>query len=161
MIIAIIADVHDNLTNLGLFLKLAEEEGVDKIICCGDTGNEETLSNLNNQAHCPIILIKGNADTFGDHNLKNYRNIKYLGRYGEAKIDKLTIGICHEPHYIDTLLSKSPDLNFIFYGHTHRPWISTKNKATLLNPGTLGGIFYRACFALWNTKTKETKLKMI
>ena len=36
-----------------------------------------------------------------------------------------------------------------------------RQKATLINPGTLGGVFQKACFAIWDTETTDVKLKII
>lgn len=161
MKIAIISDIHDNLANLGLFFEMIKNEKIEKIICCGDVCNQETLKTLSENFLNEIFLVKGNAEIYEDQEALKIENINYLGKFGLTEIEKSKIGVCHEPSFINDLLKNEPDLNFVFYGHTHRPWISMRQKATLINSGTLGGVFHKACFAIWDSQTKEAKLKII
>lgn len=161
MNIAIISDIHDNLANLKIFLRVAKEEKINTIFCLGDVTNQETLDCLASKFKKTIYLIYGNAELYSEQELKKYPNIKYLGRYDTFEFEDLKIGLCHEPSFTRNLLQKDPDLNFIFYGHTHKPWISMKSKATLINPGTLGGVFQKPSFAIFDSETKKIKLKLI
>lgn len=161
MKIAIISDIHDNLANLGHFFEIIKDEEIEKIICCGDVCNFETLEFLNNIFLDEIFLIKGNNEVYQEEEILKLKNISYLGRTGIIKIENNKIGICHEPYFIDDLLEQNPDLDFIFYGHTHQPWMSNQGKTILINPGTLGGVFYKACFAIWDSQTKNAKLKIL
>ncbi|HNV12639.1 MAG TPA: metallophosphoesterase family protein [bacterium] len=161
MKIAIISDIHDNLANLGLFFEMIKTEEIKKIICCGDVCNQETLVFLSKNFKNEIFLVRGNMELYEDSEILKLENIDYLGRYGTIEIGGLRVGVCHEPIFINNLLENDPELKFIFYGHTHRPWISMRQKATLINPGTLGGVFQKACFAIWDTETTDVKLKII
>jgi uncharacterized protein len=161
MKIAIISDSHDNLANVGLFLKELKEEKIENIICCGDLCNEETLRYLSENFKGKIFIIKGNADIYENDDVLKYKNIEHLGRFSPLTIDNTKVGICHEPEYIDKLLEEHEDLSFIFYGHTHKPWISTKKNSTLINPGTLGSVFQKATYAIFNTQNKDIKLKIL
>lgn len=49
----------------------------------------------------------------------------------------------------------------MFYGHTHKPWEETVGKATLLNPGTLAGLWYKPTFALVDLATRKATLKLV
>ena len=161
MKIAIISDIHDNLVNLEIFFQTIKKENISKIICLGDITNSETLKKLAKNFSSEIFLIYGNAEIYSEAELENYKNINYLGRLKIIEIDGLKIGLCHEPGFIRKLLQEDPNLNFIFYGHTHKPWMSIKNKATVANPGTLGGVFQRPSFAIFDTITKKLKLKLL
>ncbi|PKM91567.1 hypothetical protein CVU82_03155 [Candidatus Falkowbacteria bacterium HGW-Falkowbacteria-1] len=161
MRLAIISDIHDNLANVGLFLKIIENDNIEKIICCGDVCNSETLEYLSKNFIKEIILIRGNMEIYKEDETANYKNINYLGRYGNINLDNIEIGICHEPLFMNNLLQENKKLNFIFYGHTHKPWISMRENATLINPGTLSGVFQKASFAIFDTKTKDIKLKIL
>lgn len=46
----------------------------------------------------------------------NYKNIKYLGRYGRVELADKKIGICHEL-LIDKVLGLE-ECDLVFYGHT-------------------------------------------
>lgn len=161
MKIAVIADIHDNLANLEIFLKMAQEEEIESLICLGDLTNQETLIKLATGFTKEIFLIYGNAELYSDQDLENYSHIKYLGRFDTILLDNLKIGLCHEPGLIRNLFLKDPELDFIFYGHTHKPWMSIKNKASLINPGTLGGVFQKPSWAIFDSQTKKIKLKLI
>ncbi len=161
MKIAIISDIHDNLANLEIFFKLIEDEKIEKIICCGDVSNIESIEKISSSFPGEIFLVFGNAEVYNEKELSQFSNINYLGRFSIQKIDSLNIGICHEPGFMRDLFTENKDLDFIFYGHTHKPWISMKNKATLINPGTLGGVFQKPSFAIFDTQTKKAKLKIL
>ena len=49
----------------------------------------------------------------------------------------------------------------MFYGHTHKPWFVGKNDIIIANPGTLGGVFYKASFAVLDTDTGKLELKIL
>jgi uncharacterized protein len=161
MKIALISDIHDNLANLDLFFKLIEKEEIDKIVCCGDVCNLETLEKLSSGFTGEIFLVYGNAEIYQPEDISSFKNITFLKRHGQIEIDNLKIGLCHEPAFSRDLFNLEPNLNYIFYGHTHKPWMSIKNKAKLINPGTLGGVFYKPSFAIFDTKDQKIKLKLI
>ncbi len=58
-------------------------------------------------------------------------------------------------------MEKRPDLDIIFYGHTHKPWIEEQNQIKIVNPGTLGGVFQKATFALYDTGDRKLELKIL
>ena len=77
MKIAIISDLHDNLATLDLFFKIAKEEKIEKIICCGDVGNLESLSYLSSSFTGEISLVYGNAEMFQAEDVKQFNNINF------------------------------------------------------------------------------------
>lgn len=161
MKIAIISDVHDNTTNLKKCLKYLVLKNVDEIICCGDLTNSDTLDVLGNSFKNPIHLIRGNIEIYDERDVEKYKNIRFYGRTGEMDVDHLKIGICHEPFFIDQMIQKEETdkkLNIIFYGHTHKPWIEDRKGVKVVNPGTLGGVFQRATFSIWDTETMSLQL---
>jgi len=161
MKIGIISDIHDNLVNLETFLSWAKKEGIEKIICCGDVTNLETLDFLANNFAGEIVLIRGNMELYDDNSLSNFSNINYLGRYGIWEIDNIVVGICHEPDYISQVIARNRAVQIIFYGHTHKPWIENRDSITRVNPGTMGGVFQKASFAFWDTATGSLELKIL
>lgn len=160
MKIAIISDIHDNEINLAKTLNWCGRENIEALICCGDITNADTLKFISEEFKKDIYLIRGNMDIYEEKEVGNYPNIKYLGRFGRLELAGKKIGICHEPLYI----SEVKDLgqcDIIFYGHTHQPWQETKDGAELVNPGTLGGVFYKACFAVWDIDNNKLDLKLL
>lgn len=162
MKIAIIADIHDNIFNLEKCLRICQENKVDKIICCGDVGNFETLKYISSNFLGEIFLVEGNAETFSKKEAAKLKNINYQGLIAYVKLDNLNIGFCHRSVDIPKV-SKGFEgkLDFIFYGHSHKPWLERKDGVALINPGNIANIYYQATFALLDLKTKNLELKII
>lgn len=164
MMIAIISDIHDNLMNLKKCLDWCSVNGMEAIICCGDVANEETIEYLSKHFSGPIHLIKGNMEIFDETVLEKYENIIYYGKTGRFEIGGKTAGACHEPFYTEDVAKKGK-CDIIFYGHTHKPWekVETRHGASvrLVNPGTLGGVFLKSTFAVWDTDSDNLELKIL
>lgn len=161
---AIISDIHDNVTNLNKCLNFLKSVGTDELICCGDLTNADTLKALAENFRNKIHLIRGNIEIYDEAETRAYKNVKLYGRTGIFRAGKLNVGICHEPAFISRLIDSSTVENqpeIIFYGHTHKPWIEDRKGIKLVNPGTLGGVFQRATFSLWDTKDKSLELKIL
>ncbi len=159
MKIAIISDLHDNLSYLDIFLK---HDKSDILLMCGDITNLETLTIISESSYKKIYFVFGNADSFYPEEIPD--NIINLGESGIiSDISGLKIGLCHEPFKIAKLLEEKPYI--IFHGHTHIPWIEQKGETMIVNPGTLGGWRNPSTFAVWDTsrpapelvRTDETK----
>ncbi|MCF7860351.1 YfcE family phosphodiesterase [Patescibacteria group bacterium] len=161
MLIAIASDLHDNLANWQIFNNYLNEQGITTLLFCGDLCNSETLQHLRQEFAGKIYFIAGNQELYDFQEAKDLKNSEFLGRYGAIEIENIKIGLIHEPSYKEQLLKKNKQLDFIFYGHTHKPWIENENSLVMANPGTLGGVFYRASFALLNTKNKKLELKIL
>lgn len=157
----IIADIHDNLANLEKCLTWANSNGVESLICCGDLTNSETLDFLAKHFEKQIYLVSGNCEIFQKEEVITYTNIKYAGRNGGREItgDKF-FGFCHEPFLIEEVM-KLGLCDIIFYGHTHKPWIEKKKGIDIVNPGTLGGVFTKATFAVWDSVSGALELKIL
>ena len=160
MLITIISDIHDNLVNLKKCLSWCKKNNIQTIFCCGDVTNSETLKFLSSNFFGDIHLIKGNADIYYDEEIDNFKNIKYYGQIANFKIDNINFGLCHEPFLIKKL-AKIIKKGIIFYGHTHKPWEEKKQDLEMINPGTLGGMFSKGTFAVFNTKNKILELKIL
>ncbi|MFA6514025.1 MAG: YfcE family phosphodiesterase [Patescibacteria group bacterium] len=162
MLVAIISDIHDNLANLDKCLIWCKAQKIKKIVCCGDVCNLETLKFLSTNFSGEIFLVSGNGDIFTESDLCDLKNINYFQEIGIVKIAGLILGLCHQDREIEATIKKSgkkPD--FIFYGHSHKPWLEKKDGIFTVNPGNLAGTFYQATFATLNTTDKNLKLKII
>lgn len=161
MLIAIAADLHDNLANWHKFNQYAKKQKIEILFFCGDLCNSSSLKEISQSFTGEIYLIAGNQELYDDIQIKSYSKLHFIGRYGKITIDGLKFGLAHEPEYKDKLKKEDSTLDYIFYGHTHKPWIKNENKLTIANPGTLGGVFYPASFALLNTENKKIELKIL
>jgi len=160
MRIAIISDIHDNLVNLEKCLNWCDQQKVAGLICCGDITNSETLHFLATHFKGAIHLVRGNVEIYHEQELDQYNNIKYYGKIGRIELSSKVIGICHEPYFIDKII-KQGGYNIVFYGHTHKPWQSERNGIILINPGTLGSMFSKATFAVWDVENEDMVLKIL
>lgn len=161
MKIGIISDIHDNLPNLDKSLNWLIENGIEKILCLGDITNSDTIKHLADKFAGDVFIIRGNADNYEIKDISEFKNIKYLENIASIEIDKLVIGLVHEPFKIETLKKDNKKYNFIFHGHTHKPWIEKDGEITIANPGNLAGTSYSATFATLDTKEKTLELKIL
>ena len=160
MKVAIISDIHDNIPNLKKCLAYCAENNIEKIFCCGDVTNSETLKFLADNFQKEIYLVRGNMEIFKEAESEKYKNIIYFGRVARFELKGKKIGLCHEPFLSDYVLKKG-ECDMVFYGHTHKPWIEKKNNYLFVNPGTLGAVFQKATFAVWNLEEDEPELKIL
>ncbi|HZJ41721.1 MAG TPA: metallophosphoesterase family protein [Patescibacteria group bacterium] len=162
MVIAIISDIHDNLLNLKKCLDICLKNKITKLICCGDVGNLDTLKYISTNFLGEIFLIDGNAETYSSDEIKKFTNINYQGLIGYTKIDNFNIGFCHKSIDIEKVKKNSDvRLDYIFYGHSHKPWLEKQDNIMIVNPGNIAGIFYQATFTLFDTQSKNLKLQII
>lgn len=170
MKIAVISDIHDNLANLERFLKLAEELKIEGIICCGDVTTSETLEFLVSNFEGPIKLACGNTE-IGQEKFaevaERHKNLEVFAEVGalhhteqgKSGLVKIDVAFVHRPNKTREL-ALSGKYSFVFYGHTHRPWISGEGPI-VANPGTLGGVFTAPTFAILGTDTNSLELKKL
>ena len=81
--------------------------------------------------------------------------MKIFEDFGETDIDGLKIGFCHFP---ELAMKNAEKYDFVFYGHTHKPWIEKIGNCFVANPGNLAGQYYAPSFAILNTETKNLSL---
>ncbi len=185
--VAIISDVHNNEVNLKKVLNYCTQNEIEKIICCGDLASMETLDFLNDNFSGEIFFAFGNMDNdflkdkfchpeldSGSKNkldsglearMTNYKNTKIFKDFGEADFDNKKIAFVHFPE-LAKALCESGKYRFVFYGHTHKPFVSSvkttadqgKKKCEMLNPGNVAGDIYPPTFAVWNTENNKFDL---
>ena len=163
MLIAIISDIHDNLSNLEKCLNWCRNNKIEKIICLGDVTNKDTLHYLAGQFAGEIFLVRG-AELYDERELKKYKNVINGGLVARREFDGITIGFGHRPQDVEPLSavrSDSVGLDFVFCGHTHKPWLENRGALTLANPGNLANVFYAPTFAVLDTVTKKLALKIL
>lgn len=172
MLIAIISDVHNNEVNLKKVLNYCVKKKIKKIICCGDLASDETLDfmadNFNPPGGGEIFYTFGNMDNEQLREFQYvdvYKNVNLFRDFGEMEIDGKQIAFVHYPDKAQRL-AESGKYDFVFYGHTHKPWTSvveTRRKqyifnCTMLNPGNVAGEYYLPTFAIWNTEDDKFEL---
>lgn len=164
MKIAIVSDSHDNLPNIEKAVAYINKQKINLMIHCGDVCAPIILGEFaklfkGKELH----VVKGNVD--GDIEgfkswAKKYPKIKYHGETGKLEIDKLKIVFCHDP-FVAKKMAASQRYDFVFHGHTHKPWQEQVGKTTIINPGTLAGLFNKATFAIFDTETRKAQLILL
>ena len=160
MQVAIISDVHNNEVNLKKVLDYCKREKIGTIICCGDLASKEILDFMNDNFSGNIFYAFGNADYDDLRKLdsqKKYRNTFLSKSFGEANIGNKIVAFTHYPEMAKGL-ARTEKYDFVFYGHTHKPWEVMSGKCKLLNPGTVAGEIYPPTFAVWNSENDKFEL---
>lgn len=160
---AIISDIHDNLANLEKFLNWANKNKIKELIICGDLCTPATLAKiLAPNFKGKIHIVYGNVCDLDleIEKAKEFSHIIHYGDEGRFEIDDKKVAIVHLPDRARKL-AQSHQYDFVFYGHTHKPWLETVNQTQLVNPGTLAGMFYKATFAVWDTSNNKLELKIL
>ena len=161
MLIAIAADLHDNLLNWQKFNDYILKQNINVLLFCGDLTAIETIKKMSKEFPGDIYAIAGNAELYDPKSIKNSGNFHFLGDYGYVELDNKKIGLIHEPIKMERLLKLHPNLDYVFYGHTHKPWLENRDGLIAANPGNLAGISYRATFAILDTDNKKLELKIL
>lgn len=163
MKIAIISDTHDNVPNLEKALFWMNNNGIEQIIHCGDLCAPAILIKVLAPGFSgPIHMVFGNVEdreTVSEMT-KKIDQVKHYGDLGEVEIDGKKIGFIHFPNEAKKL-AQSRKYDLVFYGHNHTPWEERVGATRLVNPGTLAGLFNKATFAIYDTKTDKLELKIL
>ena len=115
---------------------------------------------LNDNFSGEIYYTFGNMDNDQlrlQENIKTYKNTKIFKDYGETNIEGKNIAITHYSQTAEELC-KSEKYNFVFYGHTHKPWTQKLGECIMLNPGNVAGEIYPPTFAIWDTENGKFEL---
>lgn len=132
------------------------------------------------------IIMGCGEITIPSHSEAQPKNLSKTRSFAKAQDDNVKIAFTHSPS-IAQELAETGKYDYVFYGHTHRPWIeemrinadvintadqrgnnisvnqqkNQRKSAFLVNPGTLAGMFYKATFAVLDTETGKLGLKIL
>ena len=162
--IAICADSHDNMPNIEKFLRFCADEKIKTMIHCGDVTTEKTREFFIENFDGTIYFADGNAEIIATHEQKRTNPFQRIKRtkvpFVGINIGDCALGACHKRDKA-LRLARSGKYDFVFYGHSHKPWKEKIGATTLLNPGTLAGMFYRATFATFDQTTHAAELILV
>ena len=160
MLVAIISDIHNNTVNLEKVLRYCAEKEIGTVICCGDLASAETLEYLTDNFTGRVHYTFGNMDNDQLRNFKfadEYKNAILYKDFGETIIDGKRIAFVHFPEDAKHL-ALTEKYDFVFYGHTHKPWEEMIGNCKVLNPGNVAGEIYLPTFAVWKTENDKFSL---
>lgn len=153
MLIAVIADTHDNNMRLEKALKEIRSRDIKLLFHCGDIGTKtvEPLIAENIQ----IYAVCGNNDDYVEmERLCRNSNIGLFEDIGEIEIDGKKIAITHMPK-VAKYLAKVKKYNIIFCGHTHVRKIEKEEDTIIANPGDILARHGSPSFLIYNTISGE------
>ncbi|MDD3072265.1 MAG: metallophosphoesterase family protein [Candidatus Pacebacteria bacterium] len=158
--IAIISDTHNNYAIAKKIVEILKSEKINFIIHCGDIGEPDYLKEAFKGFKVRAVL--GNMDE-GYGSIKEYQKppeIIVCEKTKEEEINGKKIAFNHFPKEAKEL-AKTGKYDFVFYGHTHKPWEEKVGSCILLNPGNATGTFYKATFAIYDFKSGLFTLKIL
>jgi uncharacterized protein len=164
MKIAVISDSHDNLANIAKAADILKKEKIKTVLHCGDICSPASLSEILKTFSGRIQIVFGNADSdrsgLAEVGSKNPGRPEIQGESADIEISGKKIAFCHSPESARVLAARQK-YDFVFYGHTHKPWEERIGRTELVNPGNLAGLFYRATLAVCDLKTGKLELKIL
>jgi putative phosphoesterase len=149
MKIAIVSDTHNNWINFKKAIDWINQEKIQLILHCGDIQGQQIIDDANKNFLGEIKFVKGNGDFKLD-----------LPEKMELELNDKKIAFSHFPD-IAKKMAQSEKFDFVFYGHTHRPWDEKIGNCHMVNPGELAGQFYKPTFAVYDTSIGKLELKIL
>ncbi|WP_291561671.1 MULTISPECIES: metallophosphoesterase family protein [unclassified Clostridium] len=133
MKIAVISDTHVR-KHMDKIEKLITKslKDVDLVIHAGDYTSNKVIPYI--EKHHRFIGVYGNNDKDETRSKVKEKQI--------ITLDKYKIGIYHghgsKKNAIDNVyeIFKNDSLDVIIFGHSHKPFVTTKNKTLIINPGS-------------------------
>lgn len=147
---AIISDTHDHQKNVAKVLTWLKENNITTLLHCGDVCFPEMLANIKNNFSGDLCIVRGNGDF----------ELRELPEELSLEIAGLKIFMNHYPE-VARQKAESGKFDFVFYGHTHKPWEEKVGQCRLVNPGELAGQRFKPTFAIYDTETKKLELKIL
>lgn len=148
MIIAVMSDLHDNITNWGLIQNILAEKNITTLINCGDTCAPAMLKEMSKMFDGQIHTVFGNvADrALETEVVKTLANVTHYGDHGEIVLEHKKVFFNHFPLVAEQAAASS-EYDLACHGHTHLKRWEKMSKTLILNPGTAGGMFQYPSFA--------------
>ena len=161
MKIAILSDIHDNYHNLVLALDDLKKRDVTGLIFLGDFMNGGIAAAMAS-TRLPLKAVWGNND--GDRQVI----LRIANKYPDFTVAPLTYAqisyggrklfISHYPD-LAMIAADSGRFDGVFFGHTHKQSIETKDNCLLINPGELSAHKTgTASYAVYDTDTNTGEI---
>ncbi|MBT4722818.1 YfcE family phosphodiesterase [Candidatus Falkowbacteria bacterium] len=162
MNVAICSDSHDNLVNIKKFLSWCNRHKIESIIHCGDWCAPSVLELYRKRFKGKLYGVYGNVHADDETMKKFAKRHKITIKEDELaiKIESIKILVTHYPDKAKKIAEEGK-FDLVFYGHSHVPWMKKVENTYIANPGTLAGMFQKASFAVYDTKTRKLDLKIL
>ena len=141
MILGVVSDTHNHVSNVEKIIDIFNERNVDKVIHTGDITKANTLNRFS-RLECPFIGVYGNNDLeetgLGEIAKKNGFEFQLPPLI--LTINNKKIAVFHEPNEVEFVIEKDPSIDIVIHGHTHRYRNETMGKVRVFNPGECAGM---------------------
>ena len=159
MKLGILSDTHGNVARTRTAIQLLLDAGAERLLHCGDVEGEDVLyamASLIEGRGIELQAVFGNVDEY-DHSLKQFPmglgiSIKRV-QFGNANGKEYAIAHGHEWRKLEEL-STSPNLSYLFTGHTHRAQDDQSGPVRVINPGAVNNTSLPSV-AVLDTETDE------
>ena len=141
MILGVVGDTHNRLSNVEKIIDIFNEKKVDKVIHTGDITQAKTLERFS-RLNCPLIGVYGNND-LEEEGLKDIAEQNGFSFHDPTlilEISNTKIAVFHEPDKVESFLEKDSSIDLIIHGHTHRYRNENIGNIRIINPGECAGI---------------------
>lgn len=162
MLIGLISDTHDNLTQIEKAITHLNNAGVQLVLHAGDYCAPFTIPKFK-ALNCKLIGVFGNND--GDHELlktrfKETQNCEQHGRFAQVTADGYKIALLHgDENELLFALIGSQSFNAVVHGHSHNKGVEQRGNTLIINPGELCGYLTgKSTLGLLDTEKNEVKI---
>ena len=146
MKLVLISDIHGNPLALEKALKLADDNGAERILVLGDLLNHgprnpltegynpAKVAELLNERASLITCVRGNCESEVDQMLVK---VPVLGEYAQVLVDNRQMFLTHGHIWNPDNLPLLSEGDVFCFGHTHIPVLEKRDGITLFNPGSI------------------------
>lgn len=164
MLIAVLSDIHDHITNLLTALALAQEAGCTHLLFTGDAAELSTFSLLAEEWPHGIDAVFGNNEVDRPAFARYAATRTGLHLHGDdatVQMGERRIYLCHYPHTA-LRVALSGGYDAVFYGHSHKAECCGIGPCLLANAGEVCGTRYGTpSFGIYNTEDNHFSLLRI
>jgi putative phosphoesterase len=154
-LIAIFSDIHDHAGNLQWLLSELQLHQPQALICCGDMSTAQTLSHLAELGR-ELHFCLGNTDEGQAQAMiklaASAPHLHFGGKSGQATFGRRRVAYTHYPERA----AQIRDVDAVFFGHSHRRYLSTDTGLLLANPGDIQNRYGDGpSYLLWDPATNQ------
>jgi uncharacterized protein len=136
MLIGIISDTHDHISNVKKAVQIFVERGVERVLHAGDIGSPSVVKHFKG---LDFALVYGNNDGERIMLQKKVEQIggKMAGEVLNWECEEGKIVVYHGtvPTFLNAMI-RCGDYRLVVSGHTHKVVNQLKGNTRVLNPGT-------------------------
>ena len=157
MKIGLLSDTHDNMAKIEKSVDIINKSDVEFVIHCGDIVSPFAFVPLK-KLKCDFIGVFGNND--GDLLMINkIADNKFYKAPKKIEVDNKSVIIFHEPFIFEDI---DENIEFVFFGHTHKKYLKKKGQQLIVNPGTVSGyVTGESTLSIVNLSTKTAEFLSI